>query len=150
MSNNLLDLLKLIETESDDSKIVKEYGFGGKRMGAKYMQRLGSPGHYKYVYAPSSINRFSRKAKFYYSRFLKRSAKFLKSIALSYDAKALNVKPKTWRTAIVNIQQNSGLNLMLHVDLKSHQIYSYKSHRGQMGASTKLSRAKKKGILRFR
>jgi hypothetical protein len=144
------ELIRKLNTVSSDEQIVREYTMGSSRIGAKYLMRRGAPGRYTYIYAPKRLMKLTRKARNAYAHFLKKSSKFLKSISLSYDAKALNATPVTWRTAIVNVQKQNGTNLMLHVDLKSHQIYSYKSKRGQGGASFTMARAKKKGILRFR
>lgn len=142
----LLDLLK----DSYEDEIVKEYKSGAMGTATKYIQRIGTPGHYKYIYATRGFDKMSRKAKFFYNRLIRRSKKFLGKISNLYGAQSMSIKPVTWRTAIVNVQKKSGVNVMLHVDLKSHQIYSYKSKRGQGGASFELARSKKSGILRFR
>jgi hypothetical protein len=130
--------------------ILLEYGKGTSGVGVKYLTRMGVPGSYTYVYSPRRMARMTRKAKFFYTRFLKRSTKFLNQFRVRYDASAVNVKPKTWATAIVNVKTKQGGMFDFHVNLRSHQIYSYRSRRGTVGAAGVMARAHKSGILRYR
>lgn len=133
-----------------ENQKLLEYTTGGRRLGAKYIQRFGVPGKYQYVYPIKKWERLSRKTKFHFARFVKHTARFMKMISFSYEQKGINIKPLNWHNALVDINKKDGDLLQLGISLKSHQIYSYKSKRGITGGSTSLSKAKKSGILRYR
>jgi len=127
-----------------------EYRLGTMGAGTKYIQRFGTPGQYVYIYPSKRIQRFSKKIRASYARFLKKSKTFLNSFKVAYEGTSIHVKPKTWHTAIVDVNRKDGSILQFKVNLKAHGIYSYRSKRGQLGAAVKLGRAKKRGILRYR
>lgn len=147
MFDKLLEIL--LETNSDEEQFL-EYTKGGKRYGAKYLNRFGVPGNYSYIYPEGNFERYSRKVKFFFSRFMKKSQRFLNQVKTNYEAKKLDVKPKNWANAIINVTKRDGGLLQFHVDTKSHHIYSYRSKGGQGGAAASLSKAKRSGILRYR
>lgn len=154
--DNLEEILQLlkdgswVESPKQDSPYLLEYAFGSSFKAARYLQRFGSPGHYTYVYSPEFMRRYGRKASFFFARFLKKSGRFINKIKVRYDAMKINVKPQSLTTAILHIQKGDGGILDLGVNLQKHQIYSYRSRRGISGASTKLSKAKRQGVLRYR
>lgn len=135
----------------DSQEYFKEYKVGSAGIAHQYLQRFGVPGKYTYIYPDRRFEKLGRKTSFIYKRFLRKARRFLNAIKMSYDAQSMNVKPKTWHSAIVNIRKKDGINVMLHVNLKSHQIYSYRSSRGKSGgASGILAKRRKQGILRYR
>lgn len=140
--------MNIFETDISQEELL-EIKKGFRKLNSKYVSRFGQPGHYVYVYMPKGLERMSRKAKFAYGRIVKRSKKFLNGIKSRYDATSLTVKPKTWHTAIVKVATRDNI-LAFHVNLKSHQIYSYRSKRGQNAAFVKMTKAKKAGLLRYR
>lgn len=127
-----------------------EYKVGSMGIGTKYIQRFGTPGNYVYIYPSKRLQRFSRRVRGAYARFIKKSQAFLNKFKTAYEGTSMHVKPKTWHSAIIDLRKKDGGLLQFHVDLKAHGIYSYRSKRGQLGAAVKLGRAKKKGILRYR
>lgn len=127
-----------------------EYKLGSMGSATKYIQRFGTPGNYVYIYPSQRFQRFSKKVRIAYARFLKKSKGFLNKFKVAYEGTSINVKPKTWHTAIVDVNRKDGSILQFKVNLKAHGIYSYRSKRGQLGAAVKLGRAKKRGILRYR
>ena len=146
MFNEILEIL----LGSNDEGFLLEYIKGGKRYGAKYLNRFGFPGNYSYIYPSGNFAKYSRKVKFFFSRFMKKSQRFLNRIRTNYEAKKLDVKPKNWSNAIINVVKRDGSILRFHVDTKSHHIYSYKSKGGRGGGAASLSTAKRRGILRYR
>lgn len=135
-----------------DEKSLLEYKKGQMGVGMKYVQRLGTPGNYIYVYpGMKKFSNMSRKTQMFFNRHMRRARGFLSRFSLNYDAQNMNIKPKTWNSAVLNIKTSGGELYQFHVNLKSHGIYSYRSRRGMSGGtSASLARSKKKGILRYR
>lgn len=129
---------------------ILEYVLGGARIGARYLQRMGSPGHYIYIYPSKGFEKMTRRARFAYGRMVNKAKKFLTKMQIHYGATSMNVKPKTWHLAVVKMTGKETGSTEFLFNLKSHQIYSYRSHRGVTGASAALSKSKKAGILRYR
>jgi hypothetical protein len=130
---------------------ILEYKIGQKVFGASYVQRLGTPGNYIYIYPPKKFSNFGRRTKQAYARFVKKSKRFLKKVALRYEATSINMKPKSWAAAVIDIHKKNGDVIQMHVNLKNHNVYSYRSRRGHVGgAAQNLSKSKRKGILRYR
>jgi len=127
-----------------------EYKLGSMGAATKYIQRFGTPGQYVYIYPSKRFQRFSKKIRAAYARFLKKSRGFLNKFKVAYEGTSIHVRPKTWHTAIIDVNKKDGGILQFKVNLKAHGIYSYRSKRGQLGAAVKLGRAKKRGILRYR
>ena len=130
---------------------VMEYMTGMRRIGAKYIQRFGVPGNYRYVYQTKKFARLSRKIKAVYGRIVKRSDLFLKQAQLKYGATHLTVKTKSWHQAIITLTGDRG-TFDLIADLPNKRITGYRTkatHRvGRL--STVNSRLRKKGVLRYR
>jgi len=127
-----------------------EYKVGSMGVGTKYIQRFGTPGHYIYIYPANKIKKLSRKLRWAYARFVKRSQRFLNRFKTAYEGQGMHVKPQSWHRAVVDVTKKDGGILQFNVNLKAHGIYSYRSKRGVGGAAVSLGRAKKRGILRYR
>lgn len=146
---------EVIESQGEILEVLKygnilEFKMGAVGTSVKYIQRLGSPGHYIYIYPTNSMAKLSRKARFTYSRMVSRASRFLKRVQRAYSAESMSMKPKNWHTSIVTMTGKQIGMTQFTFDLKTHGIYSYRSKRGHVGASVKLAKAKKKGILRYR
>jgi hypothetical protein len=138
----------IVEIDYEDG--IYEFNLGGSKRGAKYLQRLGSPGNYVYIYSNKRLNKLSRKVRFHYGRMIAKSAKWLGGLKNNYGATALNVKPKSWNTGIVNLVNKERGGMSMFVNFKTHQIYSYRSQRRGTGTSSMLAKKRKAGILRYR
>ena len=144
---DLLDSLnEYMEKKNELTEIIK----GAKKAASKYLQRFGVPGHYTYIYPSNNLLTMGRKTKNSYKRFLKRSRNFMKKLGVAYGATSINLKPTTWKTSLLKMNSEHGENYFFKVNLFSHKIYSYRSRRINGGLASKLSRDKKKGILRYR
>lgn len=141
--DSILDILKI------DNGLY-EYKVGSMGIGTKYVQRFGTPGHYVYIYPSKRLQKFSRRIRWAYARFVHRSQRFLNRFKIAYEGQGMHVKPQSWHTAIIDVTKKDGSILQFKVDLKSHGIYSYRSKRGIGGAAVSLGKAKKRGILRYR
>ena len=122
---------------------------GFKKLNSKYLNRFGSPGHYIYVYMPTGIQRMNRRVRFLFARMMKKSNKFMNQMRMRYEATSFTLKPKTWHSGVIKMSTANN-QMFFHVNLKSHQIYSYRSKRGQSSGFTKMNTARKAGLLRYR
>lgn len=128
-----------------------EYSKGQKIFGSSYLQRIGSPGNYIYIYPQSKTQKVGRRYRQAYTRFVKKSKRFLTKMSVRYEATSMNIKPKNWYTSIVNLNTRNGGSLQFKFDLKSHGIKSYRSvNMGTGGVSSQLAKSKRKGVLRYR
>lgn len=127
-----------------------EYSKGVKLSGSKYLQRIGTPGNYIYVYPGKKALTMNRRMRAIYTRFITKSRRFLTRISTRYEATSMNIKPKSWRRSIVTLTTKNGGTLQMNIDLQKHGIHSYRSVNMGGGASAKLSMSKRKGVLRYR
>ena len=128
-----------------------EYAKGKKIFGSSYLQRLGSPGNYIYIYPSAKMKNITRKYKTAYTRLVKKSKRFLKRIGTRYEATSINLRPKTWHKSIITIKTKNGGTLNLKYNLKKHGVKSYRSvDMGTGGMSSQLAKSKRKGVLRYR
>ncbi|PKP53829.1 MAG: hypothetical protein CVT92_02535 [Bacteroidetes bacterium HGW-Bacteroidetes-1] len=127
-----------------------EYSKGIKLSGSKYLQRIGTPGNYIYVYPGKKALTMNRRLKAVYSRFVRKSRRFLTSLSTRYDATSMNIKPKSWRRSMITLTTRSGGTLQMNIDLSKHGIHSYRAMNMGGGASAKLATSKRKGVLRYR
>lgn len=128
-----------------------EYKTGMRRMNAKYLQRFGTPGNYRYIYKSNKFTRLSRKVQTVYNRIAHRANRWLKSVQMRYGATRLQVKPLGWHHAVVRLTGDRG-TIEFDADLTKHRIKPYRTrvqHR-IMSLSTVNGNLKKKGILRYR
>lgn len=127
-----------------------EYSKGIKLSGSKYLQRIGTPGNYIYVYPGKKALTMNRRMKAIYTRFITKSRRFLTRVSTRYEATSMNIKPKSWRRSIVTLTAKNGGTLQMNIDLQKHGIHSYRAVNMGGGASAKLSMSKRKGVLRYR
>jgi hypothetical protein len=145
---NILEQGTIEEVDLTDG--ILEFKLGGMLAGAKYIQRIGSPGHYIYIYPNKTMEKMGRKMRFFYARFTSRHKKWLGSFSANYGATSMNIRPKNWHTAIVDMHSKERGLLQMNVNLAKHSIYSYRSQRKGAGTSASLSMSKRKGLLRYR
>lgn len=134
------------------AKILQlEYSVGMRRLNAKYMQRFGTPGNYRYIYKSNSFTRLPRKVQSVYGRIAHKAGRWLKSVQLRYGASRIQVKPKGWHHAIVTLTGDRG-KIDLDVDLTKHQIKSYRTRQTHRinSLSAVNGSLRKRGILRYR
>lgn len=127
-----------------------EYSKGIKLSGSKYLQRIGTPGNYIYIYPGKKALSMNRRMKAIYARFITKSRRFLTRISTRYEATSMNIKPKSWSRSIVSLTTRRGGTLQMDIDLQKHGIHSYRAANMGGGASAKLSMSKRKGTLRYR
>jgi hypothetical protein len=135
----------------DIRPILLEYKSGMRRLNAKYIQRFGTPGDYRYIYKSAKYNAMSRKTRAVFGRIVHKANRFLKAIKLRYGATKVIVKPMGWHHAVVTLTGDKGV-ATLSADLVRHKTKGYRTkvqHRiGKL--STVSGNLKKKGILRYR
>jgi len=135
----------------NQKELLLEYSKGVKLFGSSYLQRIGTPGNYIYIYPSTKSRTLGRRYRRSYTRFVKKSRRFLNKLSTRYNATAMNIKPRNWHTAFVKVSSGSGGTLNLHIDLKKHGIKSYRSvNMGSGGTSSQLATSKRKGVLRYR
>ena len=132
-------------------ELLLEYSKGQKLFGSGYLSRIGSPGNYIYIYPSKKTQKIGRKYRVAYTRFVKKSRRTLNRLSTRYEATSMNVKPKSWHSALVNITARNGGTLSMKMNLKSHSVKSYRSvNMGTGGVSSQLAKSKRKGVLRYR
>jgi hypothetical protein len=136
----------------EERKEILEYIKGRKVLGSKYLQRLGSPGNYIYVYPGRKIVALGRNYKRAYSRFIQKNRTFLNKIQTRYDATHVDIMPgRKWTSALMKMTTKGGDTISFHLNLKTHGIKSYRSvDKGSGGVSAQLAKSKKNGVLRYR
>lgn len=128
-----------------------EYSKGQKIFGSSYLQRLGTPGNYIYIYPSKKTQKLGRRYRQAYTRFIKKHRRFLKKISTRYEATSINIKPRNWYTSMVKMNTRNGGTLQLRLDLSKHRIKSYRSvNMGSGGVSSQLAKSKRAGVLRYR
>lgn len=127
-----------------------EYSKGMKLSGSKYLQRIGTPGNYIYIYPGKKALTMNRRMKAIYTRFVRKSSRFLNRISTRYEATSMNIKPKSWGRSIISVTTKNGGTLQMNIDLQKHGIHSYRAVNMGGGSSAKLSMSKRKGVLRYR
>ncbi len=127
-----------------------EYSKGMKLSGSKYLQRIGTPGNYIYIYPGKKALTMNRRMKAIYTRFVRKSSRLLNRISTRYEATSMNIKPKSWSRSIISVTTKRGGTLQMNIDLQKHGIHSYRAVNMGGGASAKLSMSKRKGVLRYR
>lgn len=127
-----------------------EFKKGVKIFGSAYIQRLGSPGHYTYIYPSKKFEKFGRRFKRIYSRFTKRNKKLFKKMGTRYEATSMNIKPKSWNISIMAMKTKRKGVMDFRINLKTHTITAYRARTDVSGKATKLAIAKRKGILRYK
>ena len=127
-----------------------EFKKGVKIFGSSYIQRLGNPGSYTYIYPSKKFEKFGRKFKRIYGRFVKRNKSLFKRLGSRYESTSMNIRPKSWNTSIMAMKTKRKGVMDFNINLRKHTISSYRARTGANGNATKLATAKRKGILRYR
>ena len=132
-------------------KELLEYSKGMKVLGSTYLQRIGSPGNYIYIYPTKRSQKMGRRYRQAYTRFIKKHKRFLKKISTRYEATSMNIKPKNWYTSLVKLNTKNGGTVQMRLDLRNHRIKSYRAvNMGTGGMSSQLAKSKRQGVLRYR
>jgi len=142
-------MMKLTELRNTGKQLL-EFKKGVKIFGSSYIQRLGAPGHYTYIYPSKKFERFGRRFNRIYSRFIKRSRKLIKRVGTRYEATSMNLKPRTWNHTILSAKTRHKGVMDFKLDMHNHTILAYRSRTGIHGNATELAKMKRKGILRYR
>jgi len=141
--------MKLTDFRKTGQELL-EFKKGVKIFGSSYIQRIGAPGHYTYVYPSKKFERFGRRFNRVYSRFIKRNKKLIKSIGTRYEATSMNLKPKTWNKTVLAVKTKHKGVMDFQLNMKKHTILLYRARTGTHGNATNLAKMKRKGILRYR
>ena len=123
-----------------------EYSKGIKLSGSKYLQRIGTPGNYIYVYPGKKALTMNRRMRAIYTRFITKSRRFLTRISTRYEATSMNIKPKSWRRSIVTLTRSYGGTLQMNIDLQNTAF----TLSCNMGGAAANCYVKRKGVLRHR
>ncbi len=135
---------------NQEEQELLEYKRGAKITGSAYIQRLGTPGHYTYVYPSKKFTRFGRKFSRIYSRYIRRHKKLFSKMGMRYEASSTYVKPRTWEIQILTMKTKYKGIVDVKLDLGRGKVISYRSRTHINGNATKLAQAKRKGVLRYR
>jgi len=141
--------MKLTEFREIGQELL-EFRKGAKIFGSSYVQRLGTPGHYTYIYPAKHFIKFGRKFNRIYSRYIRRNSKLFKSLGNRYEASSMNLKPKTWTHHILTMKTRHKGIMDFKLNLRTHTVSSYRSRLHSTGGASRLAMMKRKGILRYR
>lgn len=127
-----------------------EYMTGTSGTGVKYINRMGSPGNYTYMYPNDKVNKLSRSKYKVLKRWLGKHQAFINKINIAYRGNKTSLKTLAWGYQMATISTRQGTSFKLGINLKKHKIYGYKSKIKGPSASAYLNSQRKKGILRYR
>jgi hypothetical protein len=132
----------------DSTERLLEYTMGMSSRSHKYLSRLGAPGRYIYIYPGANLGNMSNKGRLAYQRHMLKAKRFLMKIKNAYNANGFTVRPTSWHTAMINVRNKDGLNMLLHVNLTKQQILSYRKQSDGKSKWAQVPTYRRNGIYR--
>jgi len=127
-----------------------EYEMGQMSSAHKFVSRFGSPGRYIYVYPELNMDTLSNGGRLAYQRQMIKARGFFNKLRMAFNATGFQVHPTSWSTALINMRNRDGLNMMLHVDVSKQSVMSYRQSSPGTSRWAQVNNFKRNGVYRSR